>query len=386
MTMDRYDRAVWRERNKRRRMEAEVCETMTATATATTRATQTVLTGIEVDSLANSTKEVEELRQRCVQLEQDNSVLRAEKKELSEKITVLNEAFFKDDDEKVKFYTGLTNWNLLLIVFQFVQPFLNHRCTLTTFQQVILALMRLRLGLSGQDIGYRFGIHRSTVSRIFSDVIDVLFKRLKHLIIWPERDILRKTLPMDFRKHCPNCTVIIDCFEIYIDRPSSLLARAQTYSSYKHHNTAKYLIGITPHGIVSFISNGWGGRVSDKHLTEHCALLDKILPGDTILADRGFDIKDSVGLYCATVTTPAFTKGKKQLSGIEVEQTRRIANVRIHVERVIGNVRKKYSLLNMCQPIDFVSRKPNEDITTLDKIVTVACSLNNLCNSVVPTD
>ena len=233
---------------------------------------------------------------------------------------------------------------------------------------------------------HRFGIHRSTVSRIFSDVIDVLFKRLKHLIIWPERDILRKTLPMDFRKHCPNCTVIIDCFEIYIDRPSSLLARAQTYSSYKHHNTAKYLIGITPHGIVSFISNGWGGRVSDKHLTEKCALLDKILPGDTILADRGFDIKDSVGLYCATVTTPAFTKGKKQLSGIEVEQTRRIANVRIHVERVIGNVRKKYSLLNMCQPIDFVSRKPDEDITTLDKIVTVACSLNNLSNSVVPTD
>ena len=95
VTMDRYDRAVWRERNKRRRIEAEVCETMTATATATARATQTVLTGIEVDSLVNSTKEVEELRQRCVQLEQDNSALRAEKKELSEKITALNEAFLK---------------------------------------------------------------------------------------------------------------------------------------------------------------------------------------------------------------------------------------------------------------------------------------------------
>jgi len=104
-----------------------------------------------------------------------------------------------------------------------------------------------------------------------------------------------------------------------------------------------------------------------------------------VLADRGFDIKDSVGLYCATVTLPAFTKGKKQLSGIEVEQTRRIANVRIHVERAIGNVRKKYSLLSMCQPIDFVSRKA-DDVTTLDKIVTVACSLNKLRNSVVPTD
>ena len=123
-------------------------------------------------------------------------------------------------------------------------------------------------------------------------------------------------------------------------------------------------------------------------MTENCGLLNKLLPGDTVLANRGFDIKDSVGLFCATVTLPAYTRGKKQLSGMEVEQTRRIANVRVHVERVIGNVRKKYSLLGMWQPIDFLSRKSSEDVTTyaLDKIVTVACSLNNLCNSVVPTD
>ena len=82
----------------------------------------------------------------------------------------------------------------------------------------------------------------------------------------------------------------------------------------------KDLIGITPQGTVCFLSEGWGGRVSDKHLTENCNLLSNLIPGDTILADRGFDIKETVGLYCATITMPAFTKGKKQLSGIEVEQ------------------------------------------------------------------
>ncbi len=208
--------------------------------------------------------------------------------------------------------------------------------------------------------------------------------RTKFLIVWPERGILRKTLPMDFRKNCPNCVVILDCFEVFIDRPSDLLARAQTYSSYKHHNTVKYLIGISPQGSVSFISDGWGGRVSDKHITENSNLLHNLLPGDTILADRGFDIKDSIGLYSATLSIPAFTKGKKQLEAIDVEQTRTIANVRIHVERVIGNIRKKYKILGNSQPVDYLNTK--DDTTLLDMIVTVCCSLINLCNSVVPFD
>ena len=167
--------------------------------------------------------------------------------------------------------------------------------------------------------------------------------------------------------------VIIDCFEIFVDRPTDLLARAQTYSQYKHHNTVKYLIVITPQGTVSYISEGWGGRMSDKYITEHCSLLSNLVPGDTVLADRGFDISDSVGSYCSTLKIPAFTRGKGQLSCIEVKQTRKIANVRIHVERVIGNIRKKFSLLSATQPIDFVT-SPDGSKTLLDKIVYVSGS------------
>ena len=100
-----------------------------------------------------------------------------------------------------------------------------------------------------------------------------------------------------------------------------------------------------------------------------------MLPGDTVVLTVGFDTKDSVGLYCATVTLPAFTKRKKQLSGIEVEQT-----------RCIANIRQKYCFLSNTQPIDYLLSKPGENVTTLDKIVTVCCSLTNLCNSVVPSD
>lgn len=90
------------------------------------------------------------------------------------------------------------------------------------------------------------------------------------------------------------------------------MARAQTWSSYKHHNTAKYLIGITPQGVISYILKGYGGRVSDKFITENCGIL--LVSGDLVLADRGFDISDSVVLMFGQLNIPAFTKGKKQLS------------------------------------------------------------------------
>ena len=91
-------------------------------------------------------------------------------------------------------------------------------------------------------------------------------------------------------------TVIIDCFEVFCLKPTNLLARAQTFSSYKHHNTVKVLIGITPQGCISFVSGARGGRTSDKHLTENCGLLDKLLPGGLVMADRGFTISDGVAL------------------------------------------------------------------------------------------
>ena len=94
-----------------------------------------------------------------------------------------------------------------------------------------------------------------------------------------------------------------------------------TWSSYKHHNTVKYLIGIIPQGIISYISNGWGSRVSDKYLTEHSDFLQKLLPGDFFMADRGFDIADSLGTVGAQLVIPAFTRGKSQLSEMEVEKT-----------------------------------------------------------------
>jgi len=158
-------------------------------------------------------------------------------------------------------------------------------------------------------------------------------------------------MPQYFRESFGSkVAVIIDCFKVFIERPSNLKARCATWSTYKHHNTAKVLIGFSPQGVISLVSDCYGGCVIDVYLTEHCGILKNLLPGDVVLADRGFTIADSVGAMRATVQIPAFTKVKSQLFALEVETTRKIANVRIHVERVIGCVQQQFSILKVPYP------------------------------------
>ena len=303
-----------------------------------------------------------------------------------------DETYFANDNEKVRFYTGLPAYDVLQTVLQYVSKFVVRKSpTLSQFQEFVLTLMKLKLNMPMQDLAYRFGISIATVSRTFSAWMVVLDARLAFLIRWPEREDLWQTMPQCFQVAFGNkTTVIIDCFEVFINRPSNLMARAQTYSNYKNHNTVKILVGITPQGSISFASNAWGGRTSDKFLTDNCGILKKLLPGDLVMADRGFTIQESLIFHGAELAIPAFTRGKDQLDPVDVEGTRGIANVRIHVERIIGLLRRKYTILSGILPIDFLQCDPNGSqeakIPMIDRIITVCAALTNLSNGIVPLD
>uniref|UniRef100_A0A224YRY4 Isl2eu-1 cs n=1 Tax=Rhipicephalus zambeziensis TaxID=60191 RepID=A0A224YRY4_9ACAR len=151
--------------------------------------------------------------------------------------------------------------------------------------------------------------------------------------------------------------VILDCTEIFIETPSDYAVQSATYSAYKGQNTAKGLVGISPNGMVTFVADLAPGRLSDKEITRCSGLYKKLEQGDPVMADRGFLIEDDLAELGVSLNIPPFMKGKSQLSLQDEQETRKIAKIRIHVERVIGQL-KTFKVLKQVYPIT-MSRKLN---------------------------
>lgn len=125
---------------------------------------------------------------------------------------------------------------------------------------LLLTSMRLQLDVSVYLLADLFFVSPTTVYRAFNYTVSQLYTFLKHSIVWPDRDTLRKVMPHQFVQSFGNKVVVIfDCFEIFTEKPSNVKACAQMFSSYKHNHTMKYRIGITPKGAICFLSKGGGG-------------------------------------------------------------------------------------------------------------------------------
>lgn len=192
--------------------------------------------------------------------------------------------------------------------------------------------------------------------------------------IWASKKTILETMPKCFKNNYLSTRVILDCTEIFIEMPTSYRTHSATFSNYKHHNTAKGLVGIAPNGAVTFVSDLYAGRFSDKKITLESGIYGLLESGDSIMADRGFDLQDDLP-EGVSLNIPPFLSGKSQLTLQEENETRRIASLRVHVERAIGRI-KNYRILQTVFPI---SMSPD-----LNKVWVICCYLVNFLPQLVP--
>ena len=297
------------------------------------------------------------------------------------------------DDAKVKLYTGLPSKDVFNGLFgsfgdkvkkicRWKGPaetvhrnvFTNTRKAnkpfLSAKEEYFISLFRMKTMLKAEIVGDLFGISRTTVSQICFTWWKFMASQLKPLLSNPSDEAHRTLLPIAFKTPEYNKVQhIIDCTEVFTETPKNKKNQATLWSNYKHHNTCKYLVSITPNGFINFASKGFGGRASDRQIVEQSGFMNEIRRGEKVMADKGFNISDLLALKHADIVIPPGRRGAFQMHNKDVKKTKNIANRRIRVEQVIRRI-KSFNMLKYEVPIKLLH--------VLDEVFIVSCAICNM--------
>lgn len=290
---------------------------------------------------------------------------------------------FKHDPEGMNFYTGLEDYSKFQFVLQtlgeaayHLKYYYNHVQQFSVEDQFFITLVKLRRKKTNFELSRLFGTSEWTITNIFVTWINFMYRQWKEVNIWPSKDLVRYYAPSDFKAKFPTTRAIVDGTECPIQKPKDPVAQQQTFSHYKNKNTAKVLVSATPGGLISDVTQSYGGAASDRQIVERSTLPTMCDPKDSLLADKGFNVQDIFALYDVQINIPDFFKKKNRLSGKTVMKDRKIASKRIHIERIIG-LGKTYRILE---------RKMNATETKMaSKIIFVCYMLCNFRKNIVPT-
>lgn len=235
--------------------------------------------------------------------------------------------------------------------------FLQDR-SLQPIDEFFLFMVHLSVGLTLRDLGHRFNIHEPTVSRIITTWANFLYTVLRSLRIWMSTEAIKAHLPNQFQDY-PDTQVLIHCVELRCQTPS---LKSEDFC-YKSHHSLKGLIGMAPHGAVTFVSSLYAASVSDKELFKQSGIVSLLKPEMAIMVTNRLFVDDCVP---CKVYRPAYLLGE-QISADEERETR----LRVHIEGLIHRI-KQHKLLDTVIPLS-VTRSINQ-------IYTVACFLVNYQN------
>ncbi|XP_070184167.1 uncharacterized protein [Littorina saxatilis] len=288
----------------------------------------------------------------------------------------------KHSDKFVHHYTGLESYSIFQHALWSLGENINclkyaysKSCAcLSVENQFLLMLVKLRQHYPHIELARMFGVSEFTVQNVFVTWVNFCYLQWGEINWWPDRHLVTHFCPTDFKLKFPTTRVIVDATEVRVKQPSNPRAQKASFSTYKHGNTVKVLVGVTPSGLTSYVSDAYGGSTSDRQIVERSPLPLLCESGDSIMADKGFNVQDIFAPRNVLINIPAFFKKKNRLGVATLQKDRKIASKRVHVERIIG-MAKVYTI---CQ------HKLNLLETRLaSRIITVCFYLCNFRKTVV---
>jgi len=249
--------------------------------------------------------------------------------------------FLKANPESVKYFTGFQSYDHFMYLYNGLsskdEGMTDRHNHLIPEDQLFLTLIKLRRTLGFVHLGHVFGINKSEAFQIFLTWLDFLYLHFKGSDMWLSRKVIDETMPKDFKSKYPNARVILGVTEIPIRKPSNLKDQKLTWSNIKKKNTLKTVVGISPRGHITFISETFGGSATGREILEKSYLLKPGMfeTGDVIVAKKNLIEKDVFVNQDVVVSNPPTCKSLPNLSPSKNEPCDPKSSKPVRVERVI---------------------------------------------------
>lgn len=309
--------------------------------------------------------DIEDLQEQHVQLltaftemqaEADRLRTENEKLEraLQRDLSKLSYHYLRCDNEQVLFLTGLHTVAFDWLVPKVERTIFRVHPKLTPHDHLLIVLMKLKLGLRDDDLGYRFKLDGDIITPIIQTWIPAVAAVLSPLISWPNDHTLAKTKPSSFYEECSQCRCILDTLDVTVATPDGTT------------KVVSFVIGATPAGAISFVSPAFCKRKSDKKLLNESGFMDLLKQKDLLLSNKTFPIRRELIALEATLLTPNRAVGKRPAASNEKDIS---INVWRHVDKVLSWW-KTFSVFEAPIAADY------EEM--LDELVVICAALTNV--------
>ncbi|XP_046736570.1 uncharacterized protein LOC124405587 [Diprion similis] len=274
-------------------------------------------------------------------------------------------------DRQLSTLTGIENFTILeriVDIVHIMNPNIADSKS-TVQEQILMTYIKLKQNASYALLAIFSRMYSAqSCKRIFLRMLDVLSRVLRVAIPFPSKTEISRNIPTCFEGF-EDVRVVLDCTEIFLQKPKNLCCQILTYSFYKGTYTVKFMTGVTPAGMISFISKPYGGRSSDKAIFVESNLLEKLQANDAVMVDKGFLIDDICKKNDLKLIRPPFLKKQKQFSSVDACLTAKIAKARVHIERANQRL-KTFKILG--------DKLPSKLASKIEQIFTIICGTVNI--------
>lgn len=278
-----------------------------------------------------------------------------------------------DTNKKLNTMTGINSFNILNEIIDLHKIYFpdieKHRLSLK--ERIVMVFVKFKQGLSFSILCVLFNdLTAETCRSTYISLIPQLSYIFKCLIYWPSKQEISTNIFHCFDQLNTDVHVVLYCTEVSLQKLKCLTCRIECCYPYKSNYALKFLVGISPAGLIAYISKPYGAMFSDKAIFEQNNLIKLMQKPNAYMEDKGFSIDNIYKKNDITMIKPHFYKNQKQFSVEDAVLENKMAKAKVHIKKINQHI-KTFKIFNHIFP--------DAHLHLASDIMTIICGLYNIC-------